>query len=782
MAQDIKGLSSREATERLRHDGPNEITEKKTGPLKRLVTWLISPIALMLIAAAILSYASGRQFDGNFILLLLALNFVVSQHQEHKADRAVSELQSHLQVTVRVMRDNNWTTRPSRELVEGDIIKLGLGNVIPADAEVATAVNLTINQAALTGESLPIDRKPGDDLFSGSFILTGQTVCRVIATGHRTRFGQTIKLVTGRRKRSILEQDILRISTFLSVLSLVGIIVITIALSLEHFALLDILTLDLSLVIAGIPVSLPTVMTLIMSLGVVELAKRKAIVRRLSSLEDLANVNLLLTDKTGTLTKNLIAVEKIIAYEPFEDKEVMTWAQAGAWEDDQSVITKAVLDKAKTMKLAKPEHLSQFIPADSKRKRSTVVVTADKQSVMVSLGAPQVVAKLCHLTRHQSDALNQDITAAANNGYRALAVAVNRHGAVERDMTLVGLLLLSDQLYTDTGEIIEFLHDNGVGVKILTGDNRSISQRIAATLKIAGDVVTHDTLHTNNYRSLSRQELDKIGVFSEILPEDKLDIVKRAETFYTVAATGDGVNDLPALKASNVSLAVHSAVDALKSTADIVLLSTGITVIKNAIIEARKIFARIYSYSVYRISESLRLIVTIVVLGLVIRAYPLTPVQLILLALLNDIPIISMAYDRVRATNRPAAIDVRGRFILSSLFGLAGVANSLILFFIVRNIFHLDWPVVQTIYFLKLTVSGHLLLYVAHTDRPWYRFLPAPQVIWATLGTQAIATVIAVSGWFMPAPISIGWALVVWIWAFLWMQITEAVKQIHHHA
>jgi H+-transporting ATPase len=235
-------------------------------------------------------------------------------------------------------------------------------------------------------------------------------------------------------------------------------------------------------------------------------------------------------------------------------------------------------------------------------------------------------------------------------------------------------------------------------------------------------------------------------------------------------------NDLPAIKAANVGIAVKNAVTALKATADIVLLSGGISVIRDAIIESRKIFERLYTYSLYRISESLRLIVTIAVLGILYGVYPMTALQIILIALLNDIPIISLAFDRVRTTNRPAKIDAKKRFTLSSLYGIVGVANSLLLFLLVRNIWHLDWSIVQTMFFLKLTVSGHMLIYVAHTKQRWWKFFPSKQVIWATTITQLIATGLAFTGFLMSGRLTLWQIGFVWIWALFWMQVSEGVK------
>jgi H+-transporting ATPase len=362
-------------------------------------------------------------------------------------------------------------------------------------------------------------------------------------------------------------------------------------------------------------------------------------------------------------------------------------------------------------------------------------------------------------------------------GYRTLALA-SVAGGDEKGMTLLGAFALSDELRGDARSVVRFLHDNGIGVAMVTGDNRAIAQQIAHELELPGSrVVARDELLREGWGNITPQTLAETQAFAEILPEDKLALIERTRQFYTVAANGDGVNDLPAVKAANVGFAVKNAVDALKSAADIVLLSDGIGVMRDAFIEGRTIFARLYTYSLYRISESFRLICTIVILGLATGTYPLSPLQLILLALLNDIPIISLATDRVKIAKRPVHINVGAQFLQSVYYGSVGVVNSLLLYVFAVYYLRLPTPIVETLFFLKLTVSGHLLLYVAHTRERWWRYLPSVPVIVATTATQALATLLALTGALMPAPLS--WRLVVfvWVWSFVFMQISEAVKR-----
>ncbi len=769
-----EGLSTAEADQKRAAYGANEIPEKKQGFFVKIVKWLFSPIALMLLAAALLSLWGGKTFDFWFILSLMTLNFFVGFLQEKKADTAIQKLKKSLAREAKVLRDGKWEWIDSRFIVPGDIVQLMVGDIVPADGTLLEAQNLTINEAVLTGESLPKEKNIKDTVYSDSFVATGSAVVRVTATGIKTYFGKTVTLVEKISRRSILEKDILTISKFLMIISIVGVLLITAIFLTEHAALGDVLILDLSLIIAGIPISLPTVMTLIISLGALELAKKHVIVRRLSSLEDLANVNLLLTDKTGTLTENKITVTKIFSYGTYTPAEVLHYAIAATPEDTRSAIDKAVNREAEKLGIVRDFSVMELTPADSERKHATALALfPNNVKILISVGAAQTVASFCAMDSTLRSRYATDVQHAADQGYRVLGIAIREDGTAETGMKMIGILTLSDPLDIDAKEIIDFLKENEISVKMLTGDNIAISTRTAGELGLSGSVITRDQVDWN---STDKNYFDRIGTFAQILPEDKFKIANLAQANqYIIAMTGDGVNDLAAVKEANVGIAVKNAVDALKSAADIVLLSPGISVIRDALVEARKIFSRLYSYSIYRISESFRLIVTVVVLGLVYRTYPLTPVQLILIALLNDIPIISLAFNRVKHFNRPSKIRITERFVLGSLYGVAGVFNSLILFFLMMDVFHLDWNTIQTVFFLKLMVSGHMLIYVAHTKERWYKFLPSSQVIIATTATQLAASAMAFFGIFMSG-IPLLYVVGVWVWSFAWMQVTEMVK------
>lgn len=773
---EYQGLTSSEAGEKLKTVGPNQIKSHKDPLWKKILKWIVSPISLMLIAAAILSFSVHKIADVVFILVLLVLNIFISLWHERKADEAIEKLQEHLTVKVMTLRDGEWTQISSVEIVPGDIIQLRTGNIVPADAKILEAKNLTANESALSGESLPKEKKVGEMCFSGSFITTGFTIAQVTATGEKTYFGATLLSVEKVKKRSLLEEDILSIAKYLAALSIFAALVLSAVLLFEHKSIIDVATLDLSMLIAGIPVSLPTVMTLIISVGVLLLAQKSVIVRKISSLENLSNVNLLLTDKTGTITQNEIQLVSIIPHGGFSKEAIARFAYLATLHDD-STIRDAVMAFYNKENIGDGGYeVVDFTPYDPDRKRSTTEVRLASVSTVVTFGAPQMVVDLVEANDEEKQQFLNEIDQAAKEGYRTLAIATHE-GTEEKNMTWAGLVLFSDTLRPEAANTLDFMRDHGIDIKIVSGDNKAITQRVTHEVGIEGAVLGAKEIAAIHFDQYTEADFQKVAAFAEVTPADKYHLVEFAKKHAVVAMTGDGVNDIPPVEAADVGMAVQNAVDSLKGAADIVILSNGIDVIKDAILESRKIFSRLYTYAVYRISESLRVIFNILLIGVLYQEFPLIPLQLLILAFLNDVPIISLAFDRVEISKLPPPVERKKKFFRGSLFGLTGIISSFLFFILLKNYVHLGWGTLQTMFFLKLAVSGHMLIYVAHTKRRWYKFLPSPIVIAATIGTQVVATSFALLGLFMPA-ISWGQIGFVWLWSLLWMQVTELVKII----
>jgi H+-transporting ATPase len=772
------GLTQAEAEKRLTQYGPNEIVEEKTNPLLKFLSYFWGPIPWMIEVAVILSGVVRHWPDFFIILFLLAANAVVGFWEEREAGNAIDALKARLAIKARVKRDGKWINPPAREVVPGDIIRLRLGDIVPADARLLEGDSVEVDQSALTGESLPAEKKPGDPVFSGSIIRQGEIGALVYATGEDTYFGKTAQLVETAHTVSHFQKAVLKIGNYLIILAVALVAVIITVAIFRGDPILTTLQFALVLTVAAIPVAMPTVLSVTMAVGARLLAKKQAIVSKLVAIEELAGVDVLCADKTGTLTQNKLTLGDPFSVNNIPPEQVILAGALASRSDNNDTIDLAVLGGLKNDQALKACQVVHFMPFDPVHKRTEATIKgADGKQFKVSKGAPQVILDLSANKEQVKPAVDKAVNEFAARGFRSLGVA---RADQEGQWQFVGVLPLFDPPREDAKATIATALGMGVKIKMVTGDALAIAKETAKKLDMGTNILDAAALGDSKKEETAQvaEEIDKADGFAQVFPEHKFHIVdvlqKRG---HMVGMTGDGVNDAPALKKADCGIAVSDATDAARAAAAIVLTTPGLGVIIDAIKESRRIFQRMNSYAIYRIAETLRVLVFMTLAILIFNFYPLTAVMIVMLALLNDGAILSIAYDNVHYKDQPEAWNMRLVLGIATVLGIVGPVAAFGLFYLGDRVFHLDHQHLQPMMYLMLSVAGHLTIFLTRTRGPFWSIRPA-RILWmAVLGTQIIATLIAVYGFLMP-PLGWGWAGFVWGYALIWALLSDRVKLV----
>jgi len=770
------GLTDAEAKKRLTQYGPNELVEEKTNLLLKFLSYFWGPIPWMIEVAVILSGVVRHWPDFFIILLLLVTNAVVAFWEERQAGNEIAALKAKLAIKARVIRDGKWVNPPARELVPGDVIRLRLGDVVPADARLLAGDEVSVDQSALTGESLPTTRKAGEAVFSGSIIRRGEIGALVYATGAKTYFGKTAQLVQEALTVSHFQKAVLKIGNYLIILA-VGLVAVIIGFAIYRGdKILETLQFALVLTVAAIPVAMPTVLSVTMAVGARLLAKKQAIVSRLVAIEELAGVDVLCADKTGTLTQNKLTLGDPFSVNNIPAEQIILAAALASRAENNDTIDLAVLGGLKNKDALKEYQVVHFLPFDPVHKRTEATVKGkDGKTFKVTKGAPQVIQALSANAGEIKAAADKAVNDFAARGFRSLGVA---RAEGDGPWQFLGVLPMFDPPREDAKATIATALTMGVKIKMVTGDQIAIAKEMAKTLGMGTNILDAKTLGDSKKQESAAviESIEKADGFAEVFPEHKFHIVDVLQKHnHIVGMTGDGVNDAPALKKADCGIAVSSATDAARAAAAIVLLTPGLSVIIDAIKESRRIFQRMNSYAIYRIAETLRVLFFMTLAILVFNFYPLTAVMIVMLALLNDGAILSIAYDNVHYKNKPESWNMRMVLGISTTLGIIGVVAAFGLFYLGERVFHLDRAHIQTLMYLKLSVAGHLTIFLTRTRGAFWSIRPAKILLIAVFGTQAVATLIAVYGLFM-TPLGWGWAGFVWGYALLWFLVNDRIK------
>lgn len=716
MDNEIKGLSASEAEELIKRYGLNEIKEKKKHPVEIFLLKFWNPVAWMLEFTFITELILGKNIEAYIIIGLILFNAVISFRQENKAEKALELLKKQLKITSRVLRDGKWVQLSADLLVPGDVIHIRMGDLVPADTEIISG-NVLVDQSALTGESQPVDRNDGGLIYSGSVIKRGEATCRVTATGEKSYFGKTAELIKSAKTKGHIEELVLKIVRyFIMIDGILAVLILVYALVCK-LNFVEMLPFALILLVASIPVALPVTFTLATALASMELAGRGILVTHLSSIEDIASMEELCSDKTGTLTANKLSLTAFKPLEPFGENELFAYAAAASDESTQDPIDLSILSFIKNNKLSLPEigKTVKFIPFDPQTKRAEAVLEISEngeKSLITSIkGSPIIVAK--NLDEIGYKMLSEESEKFEAMGYRVIAVTIKNEK--QNKYFPVGILGLSDPPRDDSKELLKELKDLGIRVRMVTGDTELTAKTTARLIGLGDSVCTKEKFKNPS----------GCDVFAGVFPEDKFHLVQGLQKLKKITGmTGDGVNDAPALKQAEVGIAVANATDVAKASASLILTEPGLANIVDAVKFGRMVYRRMLTYTLNKISKTFQ-IALFLSLGLIFFGkFVTTPKLILILIFANDFVTMSIAKDNAAYSRKPDKWKIKLIVSASLIIAGAWLIYSFISYYIGYYVIGMNMPEVQTFAFLSLIFSAQATVYLVREERHFWSSKP----------------------------------------------------------
>lgn len=776
LSSDRNGLSEKEAEDKLKQYGYNEITGKKANPLRKFFIKFWGPIPLMLFLVIGLSFFLGKYLDAYIVTGLLFFNGMAGFLEEFKADSTLDLLKSKLSVTVNVKRDGKWGKMPARRLVPGDIIRVRVGDIIPADCIIIEGDYLAVDQSMLTGESLPVDKAEGDKIFSSSTVREGEATALVLKTGRDTSFGKTADLVKIAGGKTHLEDDIMRLIKYLIYIDLILVAVVFLVSLISGIQITTIIPFSLLILLASVPVALPAAFTVAMAYGTERLSSKNILVTKLEAIEEASTMNVVCLDKTGTITTNQLSASKPFGYGKFSAEEVLFYGSVASREENNDEIDNAIIDgfrRYDSGKLEQDYRLVKFTPfsPSTKTSQSDIILNGRKMSVIK--GFPPIVIKKCHLDRQEAVNIDKKIKEFSTKGFRTIAVATKLENG--KDWSFIGIIPLNDKPRNDSKKLIEELKYLGIKVKMLTGDNIDTAKEIASEVGIGNRILDVKVLEGIDEKSMSKLVIEHDG-FAGVFPKDKYIIVKALQdSGYHVGMTGDGVNDAPALKQAEVGIAVSNATDVAKSAATIVLTSSGIEPIVNAVRESRSIFERMITYTLNKVTRIFQIAFFLSIAFMVLRFLPIKSIQLILMVFINDIGSITLSTDKESYSKNPDTWDIKAILYASVIFGTMAVIEVCILAIFGLYYFRLDQAEFQTFMFMAFIFSIELMLLSIRSRKRFFHSRPSIPVVIQIIFSIVVTLLIVHFGILMPG-IKDFYALFIGTVSIVFLILTDYVK------
>ncbi|KAH6779468.1 H[+]-ATPase 2 [Perilla frutescens var. hirtella] len=808
-----EGLSTEEGANRLQIFGPNKLEEKKESKFLKFLGFMWNPLSWVMEAAAIMAIALAngggkppdwQDFVG--IVCLLVINSTISFIEENNAGNAAAALMAGLAPKTKVLRDGRWSEQEAAILVPGDIISIKLGDIVPADARLLEGDPLKIDQSALTGESLPVTKNAYDEVFSGSTCKQGELEAVVIATGVHTFFGKAAHLVDSTNQVGHFQKVLTAIGNFCICSIAVGMAAeIIVMYPIQHRPYRKGIDNLLVLLIGGIPIAMPTVLSVTMAIGSHRLSQQGAITKRMTAIEEMAGMDVLCSDKTGTLTLNKLTVDKSLI-EVFakgvDPEHVLLLAARASRTENQDAIDAAIVGTLADPKEAragiKEVHFFPFNPVD--KRTALTYIDSDGNWHRASKGAPEQILTLCNCREDLKKKVHSVIDKFAERGLRSLAVARQEVPEKSKESPggpwqFIGLLSLFDPPRHDSAETIRRALNLGVNVKMITGDQLAIGKETGRRLGMGVNMYPSSSLlgqhKDESIAGLPVEELiEKADGFAGVFPEHKYEIVKKLqERKHIVGMTGDGVNDAPALKKADIGIAVADATDAARGASDIVLTEPGLSVIISAVLTSRAIFQRMKNYTIYAVSITIRIVFGFMFIALIWK-YDFSPFMVLIIAILNDGTIMTISKDRVKPSPLPDSWKLKEIFATGIVLGGYLAFMTVIFFWLmhktdffpdkfgVRNIRNSEYEMMAALY-LQVSIVSQALIFVTRS-RSW-SFVERPGLLLLTafMIAQLVATLIAVYANWEFARIKgcgWGWAGVIWIYSIVFYIPLDVMK------
>ena len=659
------GLETQEVQRRLAKYGYNEVPEKKVSFFVRLGKRFWGIVPWMLEATAIVTLILGKYVHSLVIVALLLFNAGMSLWREKRARAAMAALKQRLRIQSRVKRDGKWSVIPARELVPGDLVRVRIGDLLPADIKIVDG-SFGLDQSVLTGESGIVEKSVGEIAYSGSAVKRGEATGTLDATGTKTYFGRTVSLLELAKPKLHMEEVTVKVARRLAMLVLASLLIVFVYALLTGFEIAVLLPLAGVLLVASVPIAMPTMFTLNMALGSAVLAKQGVLVTRLSASEDAATMDVLCADKTGTITLNKLFVEEEVPLNGFSESDVLLYGVLASKEANQDPIDIAFLTAAAEAHLQLDAYSQrEFVAFDPKTRMTEATIDKAGEIFFVGKGSFDTICVACNLSEENAKALLKLAEALFTKGLRVIAVA---KGADQGRLEFVGLAGIADRIREDSRVILDQIRELGVGVKMLTGDSLPVAKNIAQQVGLGSKVTTMSKIQEDETQAKPLDStIEESNVIAQIYPEDKFTIVKTLQRVgHVVGMTGDGVNDAPALGQAEVGIAVKNATDIAKDSASAVLTVEGLGGIIAMIKTSRTIYQRIYSWALMMVARKLHIVGFIVVMLFLTHSFMLSITGTVLLLFLGDFVSMSISTDNVQPSLKPDTFDV------SRLFGVSG--------------------------------------------------------------------------------------------------------------